>query len=110
MVNLDELVGKIKMGASGASNVAIEACQIIIDQGVLNFISPPPAKKKFPNNPTDKGKQMLSKKTSKCRVCGLEIQIGEDIYFKGGEGAGHVSCVDLAAPTYTERQEDAPPF
>jgi hypothetical protein len=109
MYNLDELVEKIKMGAKEDPNAAVEACQIIIDQGVLAFLSPP-TKKKFPSNPTDKGKQMISKKTSKCRVCGLEIKIGEDIYFKGGEGAGHVSCVDLAAPTYAERQEDVPPF
>jgi hypothetical protein len=94
MSNLPELVDIIKEGALGDNVKAIEACNIIIDQGILSVLTP--RKKKFLNDPTDKGKQMLSKKISKCRVCSLEIKIGEDIYFKGGEGAGHVSCVDNA--------------
>src|ERR1035438_2424230 len=105
MTNVQELLEKVKTGATGIAamndykaQAAIDACKIILKEDYLGMVgwpekSKPAAEKKvYAPRPDDKGYKMAAKKTGMCNICTSPIAIGEDIYFKSGSGANHVAC------------------
>lgn len=101
MVDQKELYDKVKIGAGGNVAAAVEACNIILKEDYLGMVGWPEKshqKQTFAPRPNDKGHKMTAKKTGSCIACKAPITIGEEIYFKSGEGAKHSTCtVDVVA-------------
>lgn len=101
MTIVQELEAKVKSGATGNTADAIEACKIILKEDYLGMVGwpekpePAPAQKKvYAPRPNDKGYKMVAKLSGVCNICTSPIAIGDDIYYKKGEGANHVACKD----------------
>ena len=93
----NEILDKVKQGASGNYTSAIEACHMILKEdyfGMTGFPSKPTHEKKvYAPRPGDKGFRMGAKKAGLCVVCSGPIAVGDSIYFKSGDGAKHEACV-----------------
>lgn len=95
-----EILEKVKQGAAGNYTSAIEACHMILKEDYFGIIGWPekqnqPAQKKtYAPRPGDKGHKMNAKKAGLCVTCNGPIAIGDNIYFKSGDGAKHEACVE----------------
>lgn len=112
---LEELV---KLGAQGDSELpGTQACQIILKEGYLGVVGwpekpkelpyatpAPAAPKQYAPRPNDKGHKMAAKLTGMCTSCTGPINVGDMIYYKKGQGANHVECID--APTATDESNN----
>lgn len=106
MTNVQELFVLVQRGALGVGDTAVEAareaCKIILKEDYLGMtgwpdkpVRPQPTEKKtYAPRPNDKGYKMKAKLSGMCSICNGAIIIGDDIYYKKGEGAFHVICKD----------------
>lgn len=98
MVNMIELSKLVQSGAKGdseqASKDAVEACRIIEKEQMLFYGFQTKTAPFAKPNPNDKGFKMKAKRTgTNCLTCDKIINEGDDIFWKKGTGATHVTCV-----------------
>lgn len=107
-----ELVEKIKKGADGDVLAAVDACKVIVTEKIFTLV--PAQSHAVSSRPDDKGFKMKAARSSICKVCSKNIEVGEVIYFKKFHGASHATCVNPEFLDEVKKMTDSdlgpPPF